>query len=447
MAELADGKGGSEEEVREYLHLVANSYTNGNIYTDMGYLLEKVNFGESFKSSYTSSGTGSGILETGTRRVLVLGDSYTLGWGLQRLDERWANRIARVLGTNYTVDTVAMPGASLYSYANWAERIMQGEEVIKGPYDLVIIGLSENDLTPGILEMAAKPAKWNRDLPKYVYPEDMGEEQWRLVEYGEARNPNAEHIQAAGEAVAEIAPVRIVAPLFGVDQRYWPAMSEAVQTLEQSGWMVAQMSASTAAIKNLKPRELVVAPFDTHPNEKLNSQYATDIERTLENILRGGLSPDSRVGEGGVGIVNPPAEVTYQTGGVIQINFDTETMPAKCVPVEHPRGRHHCDLDERYEIEERIGEIQQAPCLKLSTPHSIISLPAGAGRIENLGGSKLRVWEATADGVWRQGRTWTGDTEIQENTRYIAIGDLSNRGCQMGEPIVAPSYQIQIYPR
>ena len=90
---------------------------------------------------------GDGAHPDDAFRVLVLGDSYSYGYGSPDLDARWPTRLEveleRRLGTGRTrVDMLVKPGAATVDQAAWLESYRR-------PYDVVVIGYTWNDLFPG----------------------------------------------------------------------------------------------------------------------------------------------------------------------------------------------------------------------------------------------------------------------------------------------------------
>lgn len=153
LGDMREGRGGDAHDVREYLYRVANGYTNG-----------------------VRAGEGDGYLQPdlispkpAAARHLLLGDSYTFGWGLSNIDARWSAQLALTLGERHDIDAYALPGASLYTYATWARGMAARGNV----YDTVIIGFSENDAHPGPLEARNrhKAYMFYDDLPETMRTE------------------------------------------------------------------------------------------------------------------------------------------------------------------------------------------------------------------------------------------------------------------------------------
>ncbi|NWF67547.1 MAG: SGNH/GDSL hydrolase family protein [Chloroflexi bacterium] len=49
---------------------------------------------------------------TGRRTVLVVGDSFSVGWGVEDVEQRYSNSLARLLGDDYAVINIAVGGAT-----------------------------------------------------------------------------------------------------------------------------------------------------------------------------------------------------------------------------------------------------------------------------------------------------------------------------------------------
>ena len=76
-------------------------------------------------------------------RILALGDSYTIGEGVDRAD-RWPERLAAALGGQASVETVAVTGWTL---ADLADGLADAD--LDPPYDLVTLLIGVNDQYEG----------------------------------------------------------------------------------------------------------------------------------------------------------------------------------------------------------------------------------------------------------------------------------------------------------
>lgn len=406
LSDMREGRGGSAEDVREYLYRVANGYTNG-----------------------TRVGEGDGYLQPDltfpnpeAKRHLLMGDSYTFGWGLANIDARWSTQLALALGERHDIDAYALPGASLYTYATWARATTARGET----YDTVIIGLSENDAHPGPLEAEDQEET-------YTFYDDLPETMRIAIERGDVENPNQQALEAALADLEAVGERHIIVPLYGADQSYWPSIERSVETARRRGWEIAPMRISMATIQGRDPGTLTVAPFDTHPNERLQAAYAADAATMFEQ--QGG-------GEAVlVGHVSPAASRIETKGGRAELWYDGEQRA--CIPVSHPRGRHHCEEEPYAEIGgERYG-IQWGACRPFGGGAVQISLPRGARAVQIVEptSGRLRVWAAGWDQTWHALEVRSGVAVLAPSDRQVALS--AGGGCGDGE-IIPPALRVVI---
>lgn len=408
LADMREGRGGSDLDVREYLYRVANGYTNG-----------------------TSGGEGSGYLQPdpvaskpGAERHLLMGDSYTFGWGLANLDARWSTQLTLELGEEHEVDTYSLPGASLYTYANW----VKGMGLDVGAYDTIVIGLSENDPHPGPLEAVGK-------RETYTFYDDLPESMRDEIEQGVLENPNLRELKAALAYLKTVGERHVIVPLYGVDQAYWPSIERSVAAARELGWEIAPMRNTQTTILGRTPGSLTVAPFDTHPNELLHAAYAADAGTMFERLGSG--SADL------IGHVSPVPNRIELNEKQAEIWYDG--LSFLCIPVSHPRGSHLC-ADEPYsDIGGTRYGIQWGECRPFGGGAVVVSLPRGARQLQ-LGETKphrsdLMVWAAGRNLTWRMLDMKGGKAILEPSDRQIAIS--AGSGCGEGE-IIPPTVRIVI---
>ena len=412
---------GSKEVIREYLYSVGSTWGRGEqSLADKG-----IEDGYLIGPQYENKGSDE-------RRLLVFGDSYTFGWSIKNLDARWSAVLEEELersGGGYEVVGVATPGASLYTYARWAEHIARNPEKF-GNFDAVIIGFTENDIVPGVHDEGSGVVKM--DL-------DAGD----LVMLGENSDPNAKAMLEAITTITQVAKKQVLVPLYGVDERYRGKMSEVAGVFGSSGWEVAEMGEALGMIGSKRASELTVARFDTHPNEELNAAYGRDAARVVAKLWA------SSQGSADSGVVSNvlPQEASVEVNTATEARISGSGREGRCTPVRHPEGEQRCEEGSAGEVIVR-GEqtsLQGAPCLEFGRGWSLIGLRRGAGEV------RLRVLELEAGAeIWARepGMEWvqvggSGEQRLSQSTREIAVVS-GGEGCAYKRDIVAPTYRIEL---
>lgn len=109
--------------------------------------------------------------------VMVLGDSFSAGWGIQNPEDRYANVLAAQLGDEYAVVVVARPGGTPARELTWAkDHPLQSPDVIIYQYylnDIDDAALSINDFWQ---PQFPRPPQWiDREsyLANFIY--------WRFI--------------------------------------------------------------------------------------------------------------------------------------------------------------------------------------------------------------------------------------------------------------------------
>jgi hypothetical protein len=266
-------------------------------------------------------------------RVLVLGDSYTFGTGLQDLDLRWPKQLERELNRGedrYQVVSLALGGASTITQARIIEHIQKGdwEELswkndIEGyfteDFDTLVVGFVANDVIPGYLD---------GEEPDY-------ELETRVLQ-GTQDNPHAEKWLNALATLADHPAKRKLIVLLDFAEPGLSYAKKLVPLFETYGFEVVEREAVSAVVNEFEVNDLIVNPADAHPGPVMLRAYARDVARAIQ---QGRDSDESgrggKVGNAGISNVLPET-ATYRptsTGGHI-IFPDAEKLVEPCGKIQ-----------------------------------------------------------------------------------------------------------------
>lgn len=120
------------------------------------------------------------------KRILVIGDSFVAGQGIDDVDDTFPHQLARLLGAGYSVNIAAQPGWE--SAEMW--DALQNDPLTP---DVLILSHYVNDITwadstrrlPASRSELAPPVKWlvdNLEIPNFIY--------WRIAYPAQALNPD-----------------------------------------------------------------------------------------------------------------------------------------------------------------------------------------------------------------------------------------------------------------
>lgn len=100
---------------------------------------------------------GDAPVGSGPRRVLVMGDSYAQGWGLQDPRASWPTAFARESDTTVRVDGFAGSGFTGSAFCDGEEFGTRAEALARGRDELLVIqgGLNDVNADPEQIEAAA----------------------------------------------------------------------------------------------------------------------------------------------------------------------------------------------------------------------------------------------------------------------------------------------------
>lgn len=222
----------------------------------------------------------------GRTKIMVLGDSFVAGVGIDRVEDRFSDVLGQALGDDYAVMNVGMPGAN-------TQQEIQNALAYPYPPDIVILVFLTNDIegtaadlgyprppvratVPGVLE----PLVSESYLLNFLY--------WRLYRLGIAEwvteyrawlvnsydNPQIwqayqqqllqvhQHLEATNRQL-----VVVVFPYFPAAEENRPMTSQVVNLFAEQGVPVLDVS---EMIEGMDLSQITVNRFDPHANEFLN---------------------------------------------------------------------------------------------------------------------------------------------------------------------------------
>ena len=224
------------------------------------------------------------------RKIIILGDSFTAGYGIKNVEDRFSNILGKKLGDDYVVMNVARNGA---------ETPAQIEMIKAFPYkpDILILQYYINDI-----QDAAKKKAVDYNPPKlYPWPVFSSLVQnsyalnfiyWRSVRFGpyiwqgdylawakEAyNNPDIwwfhqqELLTIYEGALSEkVKLIVVVFPALTDVEGTRPLTAKVVNLYRERGIQTLDIA---ELVENIPPEDLVVSALDSHPNQRLHRQVA-----------------------------------------------------------------------------------------------------------------------------------------------------------------------------
>jgi len=231
------------------------------------------------------------------KRIVVVGDSFVAGGGVEKIEDRFSNQLGEKLGDDYVVMTVARNG--------WNTR-QEIEGVLAYPYqpDIVIFSYYINDIEgvagrmgisrpPGLL---IYPPDWLRPLVDNSYALNFA--YWRLFRWHAFADPNQRtdiqtyqnHLRALYKDpevwAAHQEELQEVCNLTQTQQLQlvvvvFPDMLKLEETRDLSGRVVDFFQTRGVAIVDVaavidaeQPKRLIANSVDTHPSVEVHTLVA-----------------------------------------------------------------------------------------------------------------------------------------------------------------------------
>jgi lysophospholipase L1-like esterase len=240
-------------------------------------------------------------------RILVIGDSYTWGQGLEA-SARFSNVLESLLGPHYEVFNFGTPGHRV------SDAVGELDHAAAFHPDFVLLQLYVNDFeTPAMKRpspLPLLPRDWRGSLDADSVVYRMLDDRWAHLQetlglvdsyagymaryLGDPRLPDAreafghlreffEHAQAAGIPVgAVLFPAADAMGSFGTNYPFGFIHDEVHVTCQASHVPCLDLFGLFAALAD--PQTSWVTPFDAHPNAAMNRQAALAILNTFQAV-------------------------------------------------------------------------------------------------------------------------------------------------------------------
>ena len=250
-------------------------------------------------------------LTPGRRRVTFVGDSFTAGFGVKDVEDRFVNRIRR-LHPDWEVHAIAKPGLDTSTEV----EIMHNLTVSNGyRLDLVVLVYCMNDIgevMPGWVEGYKKMMADNFRkswLCQNSYFVNLFYHRWQLRRNSYMRNYYDEVEAAYQGPLWEIEKIGLLAfgnmtqirggrllvvtfPYMDVPMRFKSAHEQLDRYWKEQGVPHLDL---LATFSNLPPEKLVVNPHDAHPNEHAHALAADAIDAFLKREIADQSESDGKM--------------------------------------------------------------------------------------------------------------------------------------------------------
>jgi len=383
-------------------------------------------------------------------RVLVVGDSYSYGYGSPDLDVRWPTQLEieleRRLGPGRVrVDLLVKPGAASIDQADWLAAYRE-------PYDALVVGYTWNDVFPGEPVRAA----WDAS----ACPQTAGDGPGRLNEdkvgfdctVERLQGGNLDEVPAAyageeGRALAE-ALDRIVAAADGRPVLALQLLtSQKEHDLQQASPLFARAGADeidprpvldliASAGSGPERLDLMVDPGDPHPSMVLARAYARLVADALEPLAGG-----RRGGPVNRPLVSNHLPHTMRTA-VLDGRWRLDLYPSELETVAY------------HEDGTRLSP-QYVPCMVIGAPHARIMFDPFTARDLTVtvtdAGQELDLWTAGYDTDGRPVSRRVGPVREGEPVAVRTGGDVSgillavrDAGCPTDRDVTLAALTVEI---
>jgi hypothetical protein len=343
-------------------------------------------------------------------RILVLGDSFTYPTGLVDLDARWPKILESIMDAatapgSFEVVSLAAPGASTFSHAEWVLALDTGsfETLPAGlgagaafamPFDAVVVGYFENDIFAGrydteVPQQLRDPL--GPDAPRWY--EHISAESEAAVVSGSMRNPNEVLLDPARRTIWSFAgSVPAVWVPLGTHPVHLRNAARVAPAFAEAGFVIAPTPHGDDLRARYDAESLMVSPTDLHAGTALLRSFAADAAAALFDVLDpvavaaavSGAIPPSRPsvsnmlpvglsvasGVSSATVVHDPAAVADPDDCT---RSDTEPVLVECV---HSGGLLRTVWDSG---DADLAVPQLYPCFRLGRPFALVVFDGDLG--------------------------------------------------------------------
>jgi len=231
-------------------------------------------------------------------KVMVVGDSFTAGSGIEYPEDRFANQLGTKLGEEYAMMVVASPG--------W-DTIDQVKAIVEYPYppDILILSYYINDIEGVAYESGAQRPQirtappmgldWlvrNSYAMNFLYWRliRLGPQEWASIYWNDwllqiANDPEIRwrHQQelltiVEGAKAQQIPFVVVVFPNLAAIEASEPLVQPVIDLFTQHDIPVLD---TREILQQYDPADTVVNAVDSHPNEMINQEVAEELYKLL----------------------------------------------------------------------------------------------------------------------------------------------------------------------